>query len=445
MFKTHSTMKQNQNFPVARRDGVVAVLFAFVLPVLLILAAVAINLSYMQLTRTELKLATDASARAGGRAWSEFNDVDEAKEFARRAASLNEVGGSPLLLSTDESAGEIVFGESARGGDGRFAFTPTTEAQIANNGLASGLQINATHPTLLFFEIGGTSSFTPSASSIATQIERDIALIVDKSASMFSFQGQITNPEDGEDYLYEVMTDLYEDPANGITRAEYFNSIADYQGLQEAADMSTRARIFTDKILDLLPEGDLKTYALTLNSDYRSSTAPPRFSRWHSLELANDAFFDVLAATEQTELVSIASFNRDAQLEIPLTSDLDAAGGIVGEIFPTGSTAIGKGMLEGFDALNGDAARQSAVKTIIVLSDGLNKQGISPVNAAQQIIGQNPSTVIHTVTLGAEADIDEMAEVARIGSGKHYHATNTMQLIEVFQELAASHRTLITD
>ena len=60
-------MKQNLKNLTSRRDGVVVVLFAIVLPVLLLLSAVAINIAYMQLTRTELKIATDASARAGGR------------------------------------------------------------------------------------------------------------------------------------------------------------------------------------------------------------------------------------------------------------------------------------------------------------------------------------------------------------------------------------------
>ena len=437
-------MKQTKNQSPASRNGVVAILFAIALPVLLLLAAIAINIAYMQLTRTELKIATDASARAGGRAWSEFNDLDKAKEFARRAAALNEVAGNPLVVSTKESDGEIVFGRSARDGDARFVFTPTTEADFLSGGLVSGVQVNASHSALLFFEVGGTTSFTPRASSVATQIERDIALIVDRSASMFSFQGQVTDPGQGEDFMFDVITELYDDPANEIGHDEYIDAIADYQDLPEAEEKLTTERVYSDKILNLL-SGDLRTYAETINSDYRPRIAAPRFSRWHSLEVAYDAFFDVLETNEQTEFVSIVSFATEATLEIGLTSDLDAARPVAEGIYPARSTAIGEGMLEGIDALNGHAARLSAVKTIIVLSDGLNKTGTNPIDAAKEIIRENPNAVIHTVTFGAEADIIEMTAVARVGSGKHYHATNTVQLIEVFRELAASHRTLITE
>ena len=439
-------MNQKNYSSRADRNGVVIVLFAILLPVLLLLAMIAINIAHMQLTRTELKIATDAAARAGGRAWSEFNDLDQAKEFARATAELNTVSGQPLILSTSESVGEMVFGASLRDGDGRFVFEPVSEAEINNGNLASGFQVNASHDTPLLFRIEGRSSFEPSASSIATQIERDIALIIDRSASMFSFEGQITNPGQGEDYMFSVLTDLYNDPANGISHQDYLNSIADYQGLQESLDMSTRERVYTPEILALLSEsGDLLTYAQTINSDYRTNIAAPRFSRWHSLELGYAAFFEVLDSTDQEELISVSSFGSDARLEAPLSSDLTTARLVADSIYPRGSTAIGKGMLEGFDSLNAPNARLGAIKTLIVLSDGLNKKGISPIAAANQIINDNPSTVINTITFGAEADFEEMTAVANIGSGKHFHAANTAQLIEVFRELAAIHRTLITD
>ena len=377
-------------------------------------------------------------------AWSVFNDLNEAKDHARLAAELNTVAGSPLILSTNEADGEIVFGDSLRDGKARFAFTPVPESSLESGGLASGVQVNASHSTLLFFKIGETNSFTPRASSVATQIERDIALILDRSASMFSFEGQITNPGQGEDYLFEVLTDLYEDPANEITREEYLASIADYQGFQESLDMAAREREYTPGILSLLT-GDLLTYAETLNSDYRTDIAAPRFSRWHSLELGYAAFFDVLEQTDQVELVSVSSFNTDAGLDFALSYDLVGARAIIEEIYPVRSTAIGKGMLVGFESLKADNARLGAVKTMIVMSDGLSKTGIEPVDAAEQIINEDPNVVINTVTFGAEADIDAMSEVARIGSGKHFHAENTVQLIEVFKELAATHRTLITD
>ena len=84
------------------RRGAVLPLFAVLLPVLVILCAFAINVAYMQLTRTELKIATDAAARAGGRAWSHHQSVSQAQLFARRAAVRNRVSGKQVRIRNNE-------------------------------------------------------------------------------------------------------------------------------------------------------------------------------------------------------------------------------------------------------------------------------------------------------------------------------------------------------
>ena len=77
-----------------RRRAVILPMFAILLPILLIVCFMVINLAQMQLTRTELKIATDAAARAGGRAWSKHHDVAVARQFASTAAELNDVAGN---------------------------------------------------------------------------------------------------------------------------------------------------------------------------------------------------------------------------------------------------------------------------------------------------------------------------------------------------------------
>ena len=52
------------------RKGAVLVLFVVMLPVLIILSAVAINLAKVELVRTELQIGTDLSTRAGGTVWT---------------------------------------------------------------------------------------------------------------------------------------------------------------------------------------------------------------------------------------------------------------------------------------------------------------------------------------------------------------------------------------
>jgi len=310
--------------------------------------------------------------------------------------------------------------------------------------LPSGFQANATHDTPLLFNISGLNSFTPNASSTVTQVERDIALILDRSGSMSLFEGQNTAPGQGEAFLFTQIRALFDNPANGITEEEYLLAVAGNSGDPAAADLRISDREYSDKILNLL-SGDLKEFAQTVNSDYRPGIAAPRFSRWHSLEVGYQAFFEVLDATDQDELVSVSSFSSGARLDVDLTDNYDTARSIAAEIRPDGSTAIGDGLLEGFDSLNIPTARLGAIKTLIVLSDGQNRTGTPPIDAANQIIAENPNVIINTVTFGAGADVAEMQTVANIGSGKHFHASNADQLTEVFRELAASQRTLITD
>ncbi|MDB2685957.1 VWA domain-containing protein [Mariniblastus sp.] len=438
-------MNRKENFLKANRSGVTVILFAILLPVLLLLSMIAINIAHMQLTRTELKIATDAAARAGGRAWSEHNDLATAKEFARQAAEMNTVSGDPLILSTAEADGQMVFGESIRDGGARFAFRPISESELSDGTvLASGFQVNASHDTPLLFRINDIEAFTPSASSIVTQIERDIALVLDSSGSMFSFEGQVTDQGEGEQFLFDTLTALYNDPANGITEDEYLASIADYQEFQAATDMRPRDRFYVDKIIALLT-GDLKDYALSINADYHPWLSAPEMSRWDGLEIAYDAFFDVLESTDQDELVSVVTFDSEARIEAALTADTTLLRAIPGGILPDGSTAVGDGMEQGFAALTGPNARLGAVPTVIVMSDGINRRGANPVSVARRIVRDSPNIVIHTVTFGAEANIPEMEQIAEIGSGKHYHASTTDELVAVFEELAGTFRTLITD
>ena len=112
-------------------------------------------------------------------------------------------------------------------------------------------------------------------------------------------------------------------------------------------------------------------------------------------------------------------------------------------LYPNGSTAIGRGMQTAIDDLLA-SRRSSAIPTILIFSDGENKQKPYPVDVANQIIADNPNVVINTITF-AGGDQTEMAEVASIGGGTHYHAEDGAELVEVFREIARSFSTVITE
>jgi Flp pilus assembly protein TadG len=54
-------------------------LVALLLPVLLVISFMAINIAFMHLSRTELRIATDAASRAGGRILALTGDKAEVR------------------------------------------------------------------------------------------------------------------------------------------------------------------------------------------------------------------------------------------------------------------------------------------------------------------------------------------------------------------------------
>lgn len=396
------------------RRGAVIPLFALMLPVILILCAFAINLAQMQLTRTELRIATDASARAAGRAFSEFQDLDTAQSYALSTAPLNNVAGAPLQLTEPEV--EFGIGQRGNNGYGRYNFELKNKNAVRNktqkatsvritgrrdNGSASG------SVPLLLGGFSPISVFQPVATAVSSQVDRDIAMILDKSGSM-SWETR----DYSEFYHYEWYW----------SRGRW------------------RRRLVWD---DTDMQAEYNLYQTQYDA-YEDGGPAPDASRWASLVTAVNAFLDVLEETDQEERVSVSTFSTSANLDMQLQQTYDGIRTFVGGVRPAGWTAIGQGMQEGLPSLTASGfARPYAAKTIVILTDGENNQMPDPVDVATNIIGST-NTTIHTVTFSHGANQDDMADVAEIGHGKHYHANETHELIEIFEEIANNLPTIIT-
>lgn len=163
------------------RRGAMIVLMVFILPVLLIMAAFAVNVAYMELSRTELRAASDFSARAGARTLSLTGSQTQALTVARAFAAQNEVGHASLSLVN----GDYEFGRVTRDGAGTYQFTATTVNPNAMRVFANRGGSNA--PIGLFLgTVIGQDQFTPHLTSTAAQVDRDIAIVLDRSGSMAS-------------------------------------------------------------------------------------------------------------------------------------------------------------------------------------------------------------------------------------------------------------------
>jgi hypothetical protein len=424
-----------------KRRGAVIALFAILLPVVLLLCGVAINIAYMQLTHTEMQVAVDSAARAGGRAFSEFQDVDAAKQMAFDTAPLNEVAGVGLQIDQNDGGGEIEFGLSTRGngGYGRYEFELKDTAAVRSQAeKATAIRINAKRdnsnpggPVELFFAglplFSGTRAFTefePAAMAISSQVDRDIALILDRSGSMaysvIDFEAQMDALEDDYSYL-----EWYQDWRGRWRQRRVWtdsNAQAQWQSLANAED------VYWDQYYDWqYGNGDV-----------------PDASRWKSLETAVNEFLDVLDGTDQEELVSLASFSTSASLDFDLELDYANIRNWVASTNPGGATAIGQGLQEGLPSLFSAFGRPYAAKTIVVLTDGVNNQNPHPLGVAQSIVA-NQNVTIHTVTFSDGADKTTMEQVAIAGGGKHYHAENTSELEDIFREIANNLPTIITE
>ncbi len=399
---------------VVPRRGALVPLFAITLPALLLLCAVAINIAHFRMLRTELKIATDASAHAAGRAMSVYQDVDQTIDFAKLIGGMNKVGNAPFQLADEQ----IVFGRSIRPSPtSKYNFTEYPIANVRNGVVnPNSVAINAagTFP-LLLASIGRHSSLSLEQQSIATQVDRDIVLVLDKSGSMMEFR-DVPALDNAIDALYA---------AKNITRTERNNA---------------KNNTFSLNVANRL-HGVMKEYAFDRRA---SSTVAPRHSRWAQLKLGVVAFFDVVSATDQVEMVAIVTFSTNATLNEVLNSNYAPLKTKVNSINPNGSTAIGSGMAASDPELfSSTRARQFATKTIVVLSDGENTSGANPVTVARNLTTAHDVT-IHTVSLSEGSDPAVMDQIAAIGGGTHFHSSDGTDLEEIFRTIANNLPTLLT-
>jgi len=193
------------------RKGAVLPLFALMLPVMLILCGFAINMAYMQLVTTEMKVATDVSSHAAGRALSEAQRGDLRRHAdkgitvtpnqwasmsaqARRdmivnetylqvaqATNWNKVGGKSLnkvnysnsgdiqstIQALPDSGLDVHFGYSTRQNLGMYEFHDVPVGQIkAGLKRASSIGVESTLDIPLVFQTMNISKFEPQRRSI---------------------------------------------------------------------------------------------------------------------------------------------------------------------------------------------------------------------------------------------------------------------------------------
>lgn len=357
-------------------------LIAICLPLFIIAAAFAVDVAYMQLARTELRTATDAAARAGAKTLSMSQSQSQARAAAVAAAAQNNVAGVGLKLTNDQI--EIGSG-SQPNSTSRYKFTPGGSQPNAVRVTGKRTASSAAGPVgLLLGRMLGVTTFEPVHIASSTQLDRDICLVVDRSGSMmWSIDGS------------------------------------------------------------------------TISG---GACAKPNMtkSRWGGVYTAVNAFVAELDSTlqeEQCALVTYSSNGSGCGYKFT-TSDINCPLGFnyqpIRDEMNTlsskpvqGNTAIGAGIHNGVKVLTSKKVRPFAVRTMVVMTDGLHNSGVDPVVAAKQAAAKD--ITINTVTFSLEADLVRMKKVAEVTGGKHYHAANSSELVEIFREIASTLPVMLTD
>jgi Mg-chelatase subunit ChlD len=177
-------------------------------------------------------------------------------------------------------------------------------------------------------------------------------------------------------------------------------------------------------------------------------------SRWGSLSGAISEFAEALGETTQSEYVSLVSYasqctycsvtNNRSDIDLSLTSDtaqLPTKLGVISNRVFNGMTNIGAGVDNARTVLNA-GARPFAVKTMVLMSDGHWNDGRDPVDAAEDALAED--IVIHTISFG-EANQSEMAEIAAMTGGQHYHADEAADLAEIYRKIAFTLPVVMTE
>jgi len=371
-----------KHYRIARRDrrGAITTLVAIMLPMLVILAAFAMNLAYMELTRTQAVIAADAAARAGGRTFALTGSLSSARVNAQQAANRNLIGGKVLQLQNTD----FITGISTRKTAGeRFNFQPSNKnpnsLKVVIERKSSSLNGGISH---LFPNVFGTSSFEISSEAVSTRVDVDIAFVVDRSGSMAFAADEVSTP-----------LNL---PVNA-------------------------------------PPGW-----------FFGKPAPPK-SRWLDLEKAAQTFLTELSNSPVNEHVSLVTYGTGSSIDRPMSGNYNSIKSGLAfytNSFPQGKTNIGDGLSAG--ALSLTSGRQFASKVIVLMTDGRRTHGLGqdPDIVAQNLAKQG--IITFTVTFSNEAGQTEMKSVASKGMGKHFHAVDASSLAAVFETIARTIPTVLT-
>ncbi len=368
------------------RKAAILTLFMLVLPLLLITLGFSVDLAYMHLVQSEMRLASDNAARVAADNLSRYENEDRASHAGVKIAEQFTVAGRPLRLQS----GDFDFGRATADENGSFIFdtngSPVNAVRV--NSIRDTNSLDGTVP-LFFSRLIGNQEYAPQVTSTASFINVDICLVLDRSTSM---KFNVNSNETGMG-----VND------RRFCRAPGSNS--------RWAALDKAVKVFNDVLRNNSAEEQISI--ITFGSDL-DSVQPGLCGRQPA-----------------------------ATLDMQFSTNIDAADGTMNTLSNSvwnGNTEIAAGMQIALTELASVRSRRFADRVMIVLTDGFPTAGdaIAVANdaAAQRV-------TVYAITFGPDGDQSYMKQVAAAGHGEHAHAATEQELKDIFKRFAAKATILI--
>ncbi len=379
------------------RRGSFTMLAAGALFAMVALAGLSINIAYLELSRTEQRLATDAATKAALVTLGQSQSRSSAIAAAKSIAALHSVAGRSVVLTDSD----ILIGTSTGQNNGSYSFAQdnSSSPSVLNSVKVSSNLSNLSGggvPIIAMPTLMGSNTFTATQSATSTRIDMDVCLVIDRSGSM--------------------AWDLGSTPFSYPGALQGKSSIQNYFQLPH-----------------------------------------PTLSRWASLKSAIGTFSTVISASPLQTRVSMASYSSNftfgvwssvvASTDLPLTTNYSSLTTTVDRLATQpliGNTNIAAGLRQGIGILTDPStSRVTSSKTLILLTDGVLSQGDDPVALAASARSMNIR--IHTIAFSAQADANLMQQVAAAGGGQCYVAPTSAALDSAFRSIAVTLPNMLTN
>ncbi len=147
---------------------------------------------------------------------------------------------------------------------------------------------------------------------------------------------------------------------------------------------------------------------------------------------AAKGFIDLLDPVNDRS--GLVAFNTTAILSNPLTYNHVSIKNGLTNLVASGNTAIGDGINVANQELQSNG-RQDSKYFIILLTDGMNNQGLEPLMATDDSV--DIGVPIYTIGLGEDVNVEQLQTIANTSGGKYYFAPTSDQLEGIYNEIAA--------